>query len=156
MRKKSVLLVSVGLALLVGLVASPAYADGPDDNEPPPKPLTITKQVSRGRSEEVTITNRYYPYYQGAVKSDGEASGNFNQPPYSRFDCYSRVTNSASQEAVGGHSYGSCGGTCCPTTPKASLSGVVPAYYTSWTHASWRWSDGSPASDYANQTHYES
>lgn len=156
MHKRKVLLVSMGLALLVGLVASSAYADGPGDNEPPSKLLTITSQVSRGRSEEVTITNRYHPYYQGAVKSDGEASGNFSQPPYSRFDCYSKVTNSASQQATGDHSYGSYGGTNCPTTPKASLGGVVPATYTSWTYASWHWSDGSPGNGDAHQSHYES
>jgi len=155
MHKRKVLLVSVGLALVVGLVASPAYADGPDDNGPPPKPLTITSQVSQGKGEKVTITNNYYPMWQGAVKSDGFASGNFSQPPNSRFDCYSKVTNDAGQQATGDHSYGSYGGTCCPTTNKASLSGVVPAYYTSWTFASWHWSDGSPGSGDAHQTHYE-
>lgn len=145
----------IGLALLTGLIALPVYADGPSDYELPPKPFTITEKVSLNKGEQVIITNRYYPYYQGAVKSDGEASGNFNQPPYSRFACYSRVTNNAGQEAVGGYSYGSYGGTNCPTTPQASLSSVIPATYTSWTHASWRWSNGSLGNGYANQSHYE-
>jgi len=149
--------------MMVGL-AGPTIADGGQDGkEPPLPPIEIIKQVTRGGGEvgvmspeRVTISNSYYPYYGGAVKSDGYAYADFNQLSWSRIECKSRVTNARGQQgAFTPVSPGAYGGCNCPRTAKASLSGVVPCTYTSWTFANWHWLDGSPASDNANQSHYE-
>ncbi len=47
-------------------------------------------------------------------------------------------------------------GNNCPPTGLAELSGVVPTYYTTWTKAWWKWSNGSNGYGKAEQTHYES
>ena len=96
MRKAKFLSVFVLLALLLStlVVSSPAYADGGD----PPPPITVTSKINHSGAtpsgvvpgpggEQVTITNQYYPYYGGSVKSNGWANANFYQPPQSRITC---------------------------------------------------------------------
>ena len=64
----------------------------------PPIPLVTTNVVSKDvvgphsvvpGGASVTIANRYYPYYEGSVKTDGWAQGNFNVPYWARFSCQS-------------------------------------------------------------------
>ena len=90
MFRKSVVSLLVSLLFVSTLsVASPAYASESE----PPQPLTVTGRVERKDkvgdqpdgvvsgpgTESITITNRYYPLWQGKVKTDGDASGNFSQ-----------------------------------------------------------------------------
>ena len=166
MFKKSVLLFLVSLFFVSTLsVASPAYASESE----PPQPLTVTSQLERKDkvgaqpdgvvsgpgTNRVTITNRYYPLWQGKVKTDGDASGNFSQPAGNRFHCESRIYNYNNQSSPTKHSYGDYGGTNCPTTPIAEMSTVVPATLVSYTSATWRWSNYTSGSGEAEQTNYQ-
>ncbi len=131
----------------------------------PPSPIVIENVVDYSGSGDsvvpgpggnsVTITNRYYPYYSGSVKTDGKAEGNFNRPPGSRYQCRSHVYNSAGRHSRYPTSHGSYGGTNCPYTALASLGEVVPSYYTTWTKSWWKWSDSTSGYGIAQQTHYE-
>lgn len=162
MRGKLVVLTFVSM-LMTFTIPVPALADG-SDTPPPPIIVTATVNTEAGPNSvvpgpggaSVTITNRYYPYYGGAVKTDGWAQAtNFNEPPNHRFSCQSHVYNSAGQHGTYEWSHGSNGGNNCPVTPLAVLSGVVPATYTSWTKSWWRWPDLSPGYGIAPQSHYE-
>jgi hypothetical protein len=171
MLPKKIILVLVALVMLFGSLgsASPAYAD--DEVPPPPPPIVITIEV-RGKTignvflpsavvsgpsgQSVTITNRYYPYYGGQVKTDGNAVGNFSQPSGSRYKCQSHVYNNAGQYGTTTTSYGSYGGANCPYTAQAILSGgVVPNTYTSWTKTWFKWSNGTNGYGIAQQSNYQ-
>lgn len=160
----------VALVMFLGSfgTASPVYADG--KNPPPPPPIIVTTVVKAkglidllfpnaavsGPGGSVTITNRYYPYYGGQVKTDGNAVGNFSQPSGSRYQCQSHVYNSAGQQGSYTTSYGSYGGTNCSYTAQAVLSGgVVPNTYTSWTQAWWKWSNNTSGYGIAQQSNYQ-
>ncbi len=164
MRKAKFLSVFVLLALLLStlVVPSPAWADGGN----PPSPITVTSEIDHSGAapsgvvpgpggEQVTITNQYYPYYGGSVKSNGWADANFYQLPWSRMTCQSHVYNSAGQHGTYTNNQGSYGGNNCPETGLAVLGGVVPTYYTTWTKSWWRWSDETQGYGIAEQTHYE-
>ena len=163
MNKRRLISILAALVISIGTIGdiTPAYAD---DDAPPP-PIIVETEVDfsgAGDSvvpgpggESVTITNRYYPYYGGSVKTDGKANGNFYQPSGSRYKCQSHVYNSAGQVGTTTTSYGSYGGTNCPYTTKASLGGVVPTTYTTWTKSWWKWSDGTSGYGISQQSHYE-
>ncbi len=153
------------LVLLLNALVSPSlvYADGKN----PPPPITVTTRVYHSTvslnstvpgpgGEQVVITNEYYPYYNGSVKSNGWADANFNQPAWSQMTCQSHVYNSSGQHGTYTSNAGAYGGNNCPPTGLAELSGVVPTYYTTWTKAWWKWSDESNGYGKAEQTHYES
>ena len=153
------------LLLLIVTISSQTLMVMADDA--PPIPLVTTNVVSKNvvgphsvvpgpGGVSVTIANRYYPYYGGSVKTDGWAQGNFNVPYWARFLCQSHVFNSAGQQGSSTWSSGTYGGNSCPVTPQASLSGVVPTTYTSWTKAWWAWPDGTSGYGIAQQSHYES
>ncbi len=136
------------------------------DEGPPPSPITVTQRVSNDdfmpnavvpgpAGNQVTITNRYYPYWQGKVRTDGYASANFNLPAWRRMTCQSHARNDAGQTGTYGSSAGSYGGNSCPTTtPLAEVGGLVPANYTTWTKAWWHWSTDTQGYGVAEQTHY--
>jgi len=106
---------------------------------------------------KVTIINRYYPYYGGSVKTDGRAVANFDQPSGSGISHLSHVYNSAGQEGTYEDSYGEWGGTYCPyTSPLAVLGGVIPATYTTWIKAWWKWPSGTNGFGKAQESHEES
>lgn len=180
--RKTVFYVSF-ISLLLMTVTAPVFAYEPPisdlprrapDEENPPPPVSITTQVTSEQDVNplpdgiapasvvpgpggytVWITNRYYPYYGGQVKSDGWAEGNFNEPPGYRFTCQSHVYNYCGQEGTYTSSYGQYGGSNCPVTPLAVLGGVVPCTYVTWTKAWWFWPDRSPGYGVAEQSHYE-
>lgn len=170
LRRKSILVFAVLIMLLGSFgVASPAHAD--DDAPPPPEPIVVKTEV-KGKvignvilpnsvvpgpgTQSVTITNRYYPYYGGKVKTDGKAEGNFNQPSGSRYTCKSHVYNDAGQYGTTTTSYGIYGGANCPYTAQAVLSGgVVPNTYNSWTKAWWKWSNNTNGYGIAQQSNYQ-
>jgi len=173
MLPKKVFSVFVALVILFGSlgVTSPAHADG--EVPPPPEPIVITTEVSGQTTgndflplpdavvpgpsgQSVTITNRYYPYYGGKVKTDGRAVGNFSQPSGSRYKCQSHVYNNAGQQGTYTTSYGSYGGANCPYTAQAVLSGGVgPNTYTSWTKSWWKWSNNTNGYGIAQQSNYQ-
>lgn len=161
------LLVSLILVAMTALMpVIPVVAMTNSDDAPPPAPIVVTTFYSKGIApdsvvpgpggQSVTIVNRYYPYYGGQVKTDGWAQGNFSEPLGYRYSCESHVYNSAGQHGTYTWSYGSYGGSNCPITPLAVLSGgVVPATYTSWTKAWWRWSDLTAGYGIAQQSNYQ-
>ncbi len=168
-RKLFAMLVSLTLAATIALIpVMPAAAMANNDDALPPAPIVVTTVVYPAGvapdsivpgpgGNSVTITNRYYPYYGGQVKSDGWAQGNFSEPSGYRYSCESHVYNSAGQNGTYTWSYGSYGGSNCPTTPQAMLSGgVVPTTYTSWTKSWWEWSNLTSGYGIAQQSHYES
>ena len=154
------------LLMLVGsvlLLPGPVHAD----EGTPPAPIIVTREVSANNlgpnavvpgpgGNQVTITNRYYPYWQGKVRTDGYANANFNQPSWRRMTCRSHAYNSAGQTGTSGYSSGADGGDNCPTTtPLAEVGGLVPTTSTSWTEATWYWSDDSQGYGKAEQSHSE-
>jgi hypothetical protein len=166
------------MVMLLSLVSSttPSYADGPDQDEDklPPKPITVTSTFRNAKPNKlgmtpdadisdpggsgavVVITNNYYPYCCGrGVGSDGNASGNFVEPSYGQYQCWSSVRNNAGQNGSTTYSSGSPGASSCPTTPMATLAGVLPATYTTWTDARWLWPSGNLGSGRAEQSYYQ-
>jgi len=170
---QKLMVVLTALAVVFGMFGSPAKVFAQDDVPPPPEPIIVTSDVTEktsapgdvqpnavvtdpgGGNNSVTITNLLWSMWQGAVKSAGSATANFNQASSSRITCASSVKNSANQTGTTTTSNGSYGGNSCPQTAQASLSGVVPATYTTWTTATFKWPSGVTGSGKAEQSYYQ-
>lgn len=159
---------SILLVTVLGLFLMPTSLVEAKDTPPPP--IVVTEEfisdsdVIRPLSdfygpsgERVVVTNRYYPWYNDVVRTDGWTDATFRQPGISTIICKSKVENDQGQISAWAQASTGWGATSCGPTPIAEIEDAVkPAIYTSRTQGFWDWLNGSDAFGESVQSHNES